>query len=230
MKLGVVTGLKFEVEILRRIAIRKNLEPPLFASAAGRQDKSYEAARAHVENGAEALISFGIAGGLTDDVPVGTLVLADEVYCGKGSLYKTDAGWRDALAGLLQSEITPVTGPVISLTYALETEEQKRRANKETGALGVDMESFGVARAAREMGVPFLVIRSVSDAAEDLLPSCIVPAMAPDGGINMAPILKGIAGKPSDLPHLIGFGLKTRKANATLRRVGFLGLPFFGLR
>ena len=101
---------------------------------------------------------------------------------------------------------------------------------KETGAFAVDMESFGVARAAKEMGVPFIVIRAVSDGAADTLPACVVPAMGRDGEIKIGPVLKGIAGKPGDIFHLIGFGLKTRKANATLRRVSFLGLPHFGFR
>ena len=132
------------------------------------------------------------------------------------------------MEGVLKSEIPAVSGPVISLPYALETEAQKRQAHIDTGAYGVDMESFGVARAAREMKVPFIVIRAVSDGAADTLPACVVPAMGPDGNIKIGPVLKGIAGKPGDLSHLIGFGLKTRKANTTLRRVSFLGLPLFG--
>lgn len=229
-KLGVITGLKFEADIIHRATAKLDHDHPLYASVAGNQDKSYEKALSFVKEGAVGLVSFGIAGGLTDNVPVGTLILGTEVYCGKGSVYKTDKVWRDNLEGVLNSEISPVHGPVVSLPYALETEDQKRTANKETGALGVDMESFGVAKAAQEMKVPFIVIRAVSDGAADTLPACVVPAMGPEGEIKLGPVLKSIAGKPGDISHLIGFGLKTRKANATLRRVSFLGLPLFGFR
>lgn len=227
-KLGVITGLKFEAEIIRRAAKKLNHNHPFYASVAGNQDRSFEAAKAFVKDGAKGLISFGIAGGLSDDVPVGTVILASEVYGGKGGVYKTDKAWREGLEGVLKSEISPVIGPVISLPYPLASEAQKRRAHSDTGALGVDMESFGVAKAAFEMKVPFIVIRAVSDGAADTLPAWVVPAMGPDGDINIGPVLKGLAGKPGDLSHLIGFGLKTRKANATLRRVSFLGLPGFG--
>lgn len=229
-KLGVITGLKFEADIIRRAALHLKHQHPHYASVAGNQEQSYEKAKEFVAGGAKALISFGIAGGLTDDVPVGTLILATEVYCGEGGVYKTDKVWREGLEGVLKSELALVTGPVISLPYALETEDQKRKAHSDTGAFGVDMESFGVAKAAFELKVPFIVIRAVSDAAADTLPACVVPAMGKGGEIKIGPVLKGIAGKPSDIPHLIGFGLKTRKANATLRRVSFLGLPHFGLR
>jgi len=227
MALGIVTGLKFEADIIRKTGKSQNLTHS-YASVAGRQERAYEEALSFVEKGARGLISFGIAGGLTDDVPVGTLVLATEIYCGQGGVYKTDPKWRRGLSGLL-SDIIPIKGPMVSLPYALETEAQKRGAHSETGAIGVDMESFGVARAAKETGVPFIVIRSISDGASDLLPECVVPAMGPEGQIMLGPVFSGLLKKPGDIPHLIGFGFKTRRANATLRRVCLLGLPFFGL-
>ncbi len=226
--LGIITGLKFEADILRRAADKLNHDPHHYASVSGRQEHAYEEALGFVEKGAKGLVSFGIAGGLTDDVPVGTLVLASEVYCGQGGVYETNVRWRDALEDLLKTEITASHSPLISLPHALATEADKRKAHAETGATAVDMESFGVARAAKEAGVPFIVIRSISDAASDLLPSCVVPAMGPGGTIMAGPIIKGMAKKPSEIPHLIGFGFKTRRANATLRRVGLLGLPLFG--
>ena len=150
-KLGVITGLKFEADIIRRAADKLKHDHHHYGSVAGNQERSFELAKEFVAGGAKALISFGIAGGLTDDVPVGTLILATEVYCGKGGVYKTDKAWREALEKALKAEINPVIGPLISLPYALETEAQKRSSHKETGAFAVDMESFGVARAAKEM-------------------------------------------------------------------------------
>lgn len=227
--IGVITGLKFEADILRKGSRHKKITEPTLASVAGRQDHAFEEAKAMVEAGARALISFGIAGGLSDDTPVGSLVLADKVYCGKGSVFETEKAWRETLMEVLHPEIVPVVNPMVSLDYALETEADKRGAHDQTGAVGVDMESFGTARAAKEMGVPFLVIRSISDAAEDTLPACLVPAMGPGGVIMMGPIFTGIAKNPADLVHMIGFGMKTAKANRTLRRVALLGLPHFGL-
>jgi len=228
--LGVITGLKFEAEILRKAAIRKNTIRPLLASVAGNQQRAYEMACAFVEQGAKGLVSFGIAGGLSHDTPVGTLILPDLVICGKGSEYHADKGWRTAFLGRLPMEMKPASGPLISLTIALELERDKRAAHEDTGALGVDMESFGVARAAKDCGVPFIVIRAISDAVTDTLPASLVPAMGEDGAIMPGALMRGILRNPSDLVHLPGFGVKTARANRTLRRAAVLGLPLFGLR
>ena len=228
--LGVITGLKFEADILLKAAKSKNTIRPMIASVAGNQQRAYDVACGFVEQGAKGLISFGIAGGLSADAPVGTLILPDLVISEKGSEYHPDKIWRSAFLGRLPLEMKPATGPVISLPYALETERDKRKANKETGALGVDMESFGLARAAKDCGVPFIVVRAISDAVTDTLPASLVPAMAEDGSIATWALIKGILRNPGDLVHLPSFGVKTAQANKTLRRAAFLGLPLFGLR
>jgi len=228
--LGVITGLKFEADIVRKAASRKNTIRPMLASVAGNQQRAYDMACGFVEQGARGLISFGIAGGLSHQAPVGTLILPDLVICGKGSRYRPDKTWLGGFVRRLPMEMKPATGPLISLSIPLELEGDKRAAHDETGALGVDMESFGVARAAKDCGVPFIVVRAISDAVTDTLPSSLVPAMGEDGGIMPGALMKGILRNPSDLLHLPGFGMKTARANRTLRRAALLGLPLFGLR
>lgn len=227
--LGVITGLRFEADILVRASSRKGVAAPKTASVAGRQQRAYEEALRLVTDGARALVSFGIAGGLNSETPVGALVLAEAVIGEKGEGFETTPGWRQALADLVAGEITPVGGPVISLSHALETEAVKAAAHKKTGAVAVDMESFGVAKAAQERKVPFLVIRAISDSVADQLPASVVPAMAEDGSIRIAPLISGTLKNPGDVVRLPAFGLKTARANRTLRRVALLGLPRFGL-
>ncbi len=228
--LGVITGLKFEAEILRKAAKRKKTIMPLLASVAGNQQRAYDMACGFVEQGAKGLISFGIAGGLSHEAPVGTLILPDLVICKEGSEYHPNKIWRSAYLGRLPLRMAPATGPLISLPVALELEMDKRAAHEKTGALGVDMESFGVDRAAKDCGVPFIVVRAISYSVTDTLPASLVPAITEDGSISAGALMKGIVKNPSDLVHLPGFGIKTARANRTLRRAATLGLPLFGLR
>jgi len=227
--IGVVTGLKFEADILRAAARKKGVEVPLLASVSGNQDHAFEQARAMVRQGARGLISFGIAGGLSDEAPVGALILALDVVGDHGKRFKTDEGWRQRLSGLVHPHVPHRHSHLVSLPYGLETEEHKRTSHRETGADAVDMESLGTAKAAAEEGVPFIVVRVVSDGVTDRLPASVVPAMGPGGVIRLGPLLKGIAKNPAELFHLAGFGWKTAKANRVLRRVSFLALPRFGL-
>lgn len=227
--LGVITGLKFEADILRKAAKQTKTTAPMLASVAGNQQRAFDMACGFIDQGASALISFGIAGGLSPEAPVGRLLLPGLIIGEHGSEYIPDKAWRMALLGSLPMQMKPATGPLISLSFALEKEADKRKAHDQTGALGVDMESFGVARAAKARGVPFIVIRAISDAVSDTLPASLVPAMGEDGAILVGALVKGILKNPGDLLHLPAFGIKTAKANRTLRRVALLGLPDFGL-
>ncbi|HXV73595.1 MAG TPA: hypothetical protein VD713_02580, partial [Sphingomonadales bacterium] len=202
---------------------------PLLASVSGNQDHAFEAARAMAKKGAEGLMSFGIAGGLAEEVPVGALILAVGVVGEKGVRFQTDSGWRQRLSALVHPHVPHRHSPLISLPYGLETEAEKRASHHETGAHAVDMESLGTAKAAAEAGLPFIVVRVVSDAVTDRLPASVVPSMGPGGVIMPGPLLKEVMKNPAELFHLAGFGWKTAKANRVLRRVGFLALPRFGL-
>jgi adenosylhomocysteine nucleosidase len=227
--IGVITGLKFEADILRAGARRKGVAAPLLASVSGNQDHAYEEARAMAKNGARALISFGIAGGLTERAPVGTLVLAESVFGEAKEPFPTDPAWRGRLSALLNPEVPHHVAPLVSLPHGLHGEAEKRESNRATGAEAVDMESLGTAKAAREAEVPFLVVRAVSDGVTDQLPASVIPSMGPGGVIRASVLAKEIAKNPAEFFHLAGFGFKTAKANATLRRVSFLALPLFGL-
>ena len=228
-RIGVITGLKFEADILRAAAKKKSVAAPYLASVSGNQDHAYQEARAMVRRGAEGLMSFGIAGGLTDETPVGALVLAEHVLGDEGVRFKTDAAWRGRLSSLVHPHVPHCQAPLVSLVYGLLNEGEKRAAHRDTGAHAVDMESLGTAKAAAEEGVPFIVVRVVSDAVTDLLPASVIPAMGPGGVIRVTTLVKEIAKNPAEIFHLAGFGWKTAKANAVLRRVSFLALPDFGL-
>jgi len=62
------------------------------------------------------------------------------------------------------------SGPVVSLSTVLCRAVDKQRLSRQTGAIAVDMESAAIAEVARTHGVPFAVVRTVSDVADEDLP------------------------------------------------------------
>src|SRR5215831_598697 len=93
---------------------------------------------------AKCLMSFGIAGALAPHLRPGDVVISAEVV---------SAGHRWAAADLFQSRVADLArqigafeGTVLGAPTILATEEEKRRAWRETGALAVDLRSFSVAR------------------------------------------------------------------------------------
>jgi adenosylhomocysteine nucleosidase len=107
------------------------------------------------------IICAGFAGGLDPELAVADLVVAENLTT------------PDVLAGVRSRAGTAPHcrfGGVVSRAETVETVEAKSMLHQETGALAVDMESETVAAACRAAGVPLLVVRTISDAADAPLP------------------------------------------------------------
>ena len=78
------------------------------------------------------------------------------------------------------------------------------------------MESHLAAAAAARLGVPFAVLRAVSDAADDDLPVAAQAGFSPDGRTNIAAVLAALARRPGEFPALIRTARNAGKALAAL--------------
>ena len=144
--------------------------------------------------GASGIVSFGMAGALIDGLAIGDWLVADRLT---GAVEMAcDAGWARALAATLP-------GARIGGFYAdgrmIDTVAEKLGLGQRHGALGVDMESHVAGAVAAERGLPFAIVRCVSDGARHLLPHAITVSMRPDGGVNMAAMLASLAREPGQL-------------------------------
>jgi adenosylhomocysteine nucleosidase len=178
-----VVGLAVEARVLSRtLGGHEPTLPHRIACAAADAERARAAAERLLSNGAAALISFGIAGGLDPRLMPGDLVLAETVRLPNGRAVATAAAWRGewetrantaglrSVGGILAGS-PRVVGPVAD----------KRRLHETAGAVAVDMESHAVGQVAEAAGVPFLVIRAVADPAGRPLPSAVIGSIGPDG-------------------------------------------------
>ena len=151
------------------------------------------------------IISYGTGGGLTPGLGLGEMVIGDVLT---GAVTRgCDPAWVQALARALpQARI----GTVFADGTLLASIDEKRRAAA-SGAIIVDMESHLAAAAAAEHGLPFAILRCVSDTSEAALPPAVAVAMRPDGSIALGKVLGSILRQPGQLPALIhtirGFGV-----------------------
>ena len=116
--------------------------------------------------------SIGVSGGLAPDLAPGSVIVADTVYtqCRQSvcpqDLYYPDAQLTALLEMALRGQgIDYRRGPVLCVDRPMLTPAAKARAHYRTGALAVDMESAGVAEAARRKGLPFFCLRVICDPA-----------------------------------------------------------------
>ena len=222
---GFVTGFRFEGAILAQAASRLPGRPlPLLFAAGANAARAETAAHALVSQGAETLVSFGLSGGLDPSLAPGTVVLGDAVLAPDGEKTHADG----ALFTELSKAIGPasVAGLIAGSDRALTTLGEKAALFHDTGALAVDMESHGVARAARNLGVPFLVIRAVNDPSWRALPSSALAGIAADGRLRRGAVLWAALGRPREWWGLAQLAFDKRAAMRRLRRIspGFLGV------
>ncbi|NCF83238.1 MAG: hypothetical protein GWP74_16670 [Proteobacteria bacterium] len=189
--------------------------------------RAERAARALLEAGADALISWGTAAAVSPDLSHGDLVLPREVLTRDGRRFSVDDPWRDRLEKILESHGGCHAGTVAEADGVLANTDDKLRLHNLSGALIADMESAAIAQACHMAGCRLLVVRAVSDRMVARIPACALAAVDANGDVNVARCLGKLLLAPGDLPALLRLARGFRDACATLTRVAQLAGPEF---
>jgi adenosylhomocysteine nucleosidase len=226
-RLGVLTGMTIEAACLDALSGEPR---PLVACSGADTARAHHRAARLIEQGAGALLSFGLAGGLAGDLAPGTLLLASAVVLADGTRFDTDRVWRDHLAAHaarrgveLRSALLAASDRVIASPAA------KGVLAARTGAAAVDMESHAAAAAAQAAGLPFLALRVVADPADRAIPPPALAAIAPDGRTRPVRVALRLLLAPWHLPGLLRLGRDSDAAlgalSAALGRLENVGPP-----
>jgi len=202
-KLAFVCGLESEARILRQAG--PSMRAAIGISGAGPDRAAREAERL-VQVGANRLISFGVAGGLTPGLVPGTVLCASEILTEQGERFAAHP-----IAGLPAHPILGVDRVIISAS-------QKADLYARTGAAALDMESHAVARVARDTGVAFGAIRAIADPYDRVLPPLALDAVDEKGRTRLGATLWGLLKNPAQLPALMALGRDSARAHQGLRR------------
>ena len=178
--------------------------------------RAASASRILVEEGATALLSWGSAGGLSPKLSPGSLILPKTVIASDQSLYHVDAGWHNRFCNRLEGHIDFHTEPLVESTTVVSTPAEKAILFRETGAIGVDMESAAVATVAQEVGVPFMVVRAVADSMDTTIPKSTLNAFDEFGRLRLFRLILGLAGRPTEFPAMVRIARTYRAAQRTL--------------
>ncbi len=224
---GIVAALATEAKILGNAtrtgsSLRRLSDGTLVAISGMGPEAAARAARALGAAGVGGLVSWGVAGGLDPRLQPGDLVLANRVVGPDGAFVDPSLAWRAALAARLGGCTRITEGSLLTNPEALATVAEKARAFRTSGALAVDMESLAVGRAAAALGLPFLAVRVIVDAAVDLLPVAVMAASR-DGQVHIGRLLGGLLLAPRELGSLLRLAGRYRAAARTLAIVAALG-------
>lgn len=151
------------------------------------------------------VVVVGITGALDDATPLGTFVHPEEVVDGA-----TGASYRPHPLGGLRHRGTMWT------TDVLVTDPDRVAALRGRGVVALDMETAAVGAVCEERGVPWSVVRVISDRAGDGSVDDELFAMSnQDGTPNPRAVLSYVCRHPARVPRLARMG---RAARAAARR------------
>lgn len=165
-----------------------------------------------LDDGASALLSFGLCGGLNPALAPGDLVIATHVRAGDRDI-AADPDW---LARLIRHFPKAAIGGVAGSDVIVGNALAKAALRSKTGAIAADMESHRAAEMAFDAAVPFAVLRSVSDSASDSLPACAQAGFRPDGRVDVGAVVRGLLARPAEFPALVRTARNAGKAMASL--------------
>lgn len=159
------------------------------------------------QSAARAVLSIGFAGALSSSLQVGDLVVANDI---RGSKEKPDPKLLSA-ARQVQTDAPVRFGVAITSHEILWQAESKRALARSLGAneFGfVDMESNAIAGVCARAGLPFLVIRSISDRLYEDLPLDFNQYRNSDGRVDPRKVVNAALLRPGALKAL--FELRKR--------------------
>jgi hypothetical protein len=128
------------------------------------------------------LVSFGIAGALSAELPIGTVIDATRVVDESGAVL-----WEGGPLGASPAR----TGTILGASRIVDDPDERARLHARTGADAVDMESGPLARSGRLVGC----LRAVSDTPTRRLGG-VAEGAKPNGEVDVLGFLRGFARQP----------------------------------
>jgi adenosylhomocysteine nucleosidase len=164
-----------------------------------------------------ALVGLGVAGALSPSLVPLELVVSAHLRNGSGGAPPADPALlsRATAAGARPATLVTVSSPVVSAMG------KKALAATLPGEIAaVDMESAAWARMAAGAQIPFVVVRAISDGADEELPAYLAQCVGEDGGIQRGEVARRALFAPSSIPSLLR--MRRRVAQCGRRLADFL--------
>lgn len=200
-KIGFITGLTAEARWLRNAGF-------MIKVGGGTPYGAEQAAEALVAEGAQGLISFGLAGGLRPGLVAGSIVVPTAVLEGN-RVYPADYALMAFLGG-------STGAPIYAGQKIAPTAHDKQLIFRRSRPDAIDLESGAVARVAQARGLPFAVLRAVADPWDADLPPAAHIALDDGGRLNFPAIALSVLRHPGQIKGLIALGRATKSARAAL--------------
>jgi len=174
-------------------------------------------AEALVAAGAQALVSWGVAGGLAPSLQAGHLLLPRSVQVSPNIIYGTNSPWRQRLIRHLEGKLPLSCAALAHTEKPLASPGEKTALYRQTGCIAADMESAAIGEIAASANLPFLIIRAIADPAFTGLPSTALQALDRTGRLQGFALVTNLWRYPHEWLALWQLAGHFRAARTTLR-------------
>ncbi len=160
----------------------------------------------------KTIVFAGYAGGLSNGLKVGDVVLANEIIDEQGTVWKTT--WPERLPN--EDWHPPLhRGRVLTPRRMVSEPDDKRRLGDQFKAVAVDMETALVAQRCTAKGISFGCVRVISDAVDTRLSPELVNVIG-KGRLSVGQLLWLVIRRPSIVGHLVRLAKNTNLASQQL--------------
>ncbi len=219
---GIVCGLKSEAVAVRASMKAAGIDEKKvrIGVSGANADRAEKIAQGFLGDGAAAIISAGLCGGLDPSLKSGDLILGERVVSAQGDIVIADRRLTAAA-----DKFSPRHVAIFGSDEIVDSIAKKKALYQRYAAETVDMESHGAARAAAHAEIPFIAIRVVADGHDRALPKAALRAVSPSGGVNIMNVLFDCLKAPQQFEEIALLGRDSGAATEALRRAfgGFLG-------
>ncbi len=177
------------------------------------------AAKQLADAGANALITVGYAGALSDTLTSGDLVLADALHSDAQPQTLSQPLYATLFALLREHSLNPRSGGLLTSAHVVASAEQKHAAHRRTGAVMVDMESAAVHGFASNNRLGFAALRVILDDADTALPARVLRCVDNYGRVRPRAVAALLLRHPSAVTSLRLLGRQRQLATAALRQL-----------
>jgi len=169
--------------------------------------------------GAARLLIVGIAGGLSPGLRSGDLLVARRVVDlgDSAPLPQPDSTWVDQALAVGGTAALLISSPTILVTARQKAAVYASLPGGSVAA--VDLESAALAREAGRRRIPYLVLRAVSDPAEESLPMDFEGLRNREGGVSRPRVLLHALAQPSLMSSLLMLRRRLKDCAEALARM-----------
>ena len=163
------------------------------------------------------IVSFGIAGGIDPNLKSGTLLLPKAVVTADGAFFPTDDTWRRSVAN--HWPIAKKQTLQLGVNKIIKSTDEKTQLFETTGAHALDMESHVIAAYAQKRGIPFLILRSIADSADDTVPEIALAGINKHGKPTPFSLLRKLIRQPIFIPDIAKLAYASNTAVRALKNI-----------